>query len=206
MDWQKKEITKSIVSLVISSLLSLWALLMIIGITIYNGGSFAKGSLIFIVMLGFFLLIVWTNYKSLKESIDKYNKSKDSELPEKLKKLNPYKSQEEMRSAFYSERQSSVFQDNDFVITQCFFVSSKKDTVFYINGILDVKPVVHMVNGIIDYVTLFILYYDGKKYEFKFRRPLGISNMQEKANKIEFVANIIASNSDNFRKYPDCQF
>lgn len=204
MDWQKKKIIKNIVSLVCSSLLALWALIMIIGFA-NNDGSSGKGIFLFVVMLGFFALIAWSNYKSLKESIEEYRQNNDSKLLDELKVLNPYKSQEQMKSAFNAEKQDTVFQDDDFTITKSFLVSSTENTVFYINGIIDVKPVVQKVNGIIDYVTLYVLYCDGKKYEFKFRRPLGFSNMQEKANKIELVANIIARNSDNFRKYPTCR-
>ncbi len=202
MNWQKKEITKKAISLVLSILLVVWALVMIIGFANYHDGAGGKGIFIFVIMLAFFSLIAWANYKGLMETLEQYKQNTESNLAEELKHLNPYVSREEMSAAFNSERPNPLFQDDDFVITKSFFISSRENTLFFTNGILDVKPVVQKVNGIIDYVSLSILYYDGKKYEFKFRRPLGFSNMKEKANKIELVANIIASNSDNFRKYP----
>lgn len=205
MEWQKKEIVKKVFSFALSVLLVLYALGMIIGFINYNDGAVGKGIIIFVIMLGFFSLIAWTNCKGLIEAVQEYKVNQNSNLTDELKLLNPYNSQKEMQAAFDIEKQNPLFEDDDFVITKSFLASPTKISLFIVNGILDVKTLVHKVNGIIDSVTLSVLYYDGKKYEFKFDRPFGFSNMQEKANKIELVANIVASNSENFRKYPTCR-
>ena len=205
MDWQRKEITKKMISLVLSTLFALGGIGMIIGFLNYNDNP--GGALLFLAFFSaFFALIAWSNYRDLKESLEEYKSNKNNDLVETLKRLNPYNSFEAMQTTYSIEKQSPLFADDDFIITKSFLVRSNENSPFVLNCILDAKVVVQKVNGIIDYVTLSILYYDGKKYEFKFNRPLGFSNMQEKVNKIEYVANIIASNSANFRKHPSCRF
>ena len=204
MEWQKKEVVKKMVSFALSILLVLFAHGSIIGFSAYNG-TVKAGIVVFVIMLGFFSLVAWSNYKGMLEAIQKYKVNKNSNLADELKLLNPYNSQEEMQAAFDIEKQTPLFKNDDFFITKSFFTSPSKISIFIINGVLDVKTLVHKVNGIVDSVTLSILYYDGKKYEFKIDRPFGVSNMQEKATRVEFVANIIAANSKNFRKYPTCR-
>ena len=209
MDWQRKAITKKVVSLILSVLLALWALAMIIGFVNYNDDVDTGSIVLFGFFSAFFALIAWSNYRDLKESLKEYKSNKDNDLVETLKHLNPYKSQEEMQAAFNIEKQTPFFADEEFVITSSFFECSSKKNLFVINGILDLKIHIQKVNGAIDYVNLGILYYDGRRYDLKFNRPLGFSSekkIQEKIKKIEFIANIIASNSENFRKYPTCRF
>lgn len=204
MDWKRKEIIKKAVSLILSVLLTILAIVMIIGIATNDDNSGA-GLFIFVIMLVLFALATWSSFVGLKEAIEDYNQTANSNIFEELRYLNTYNSQANMNEAFNEERQNAIFEDNDFVITKSFFFCSTKDHLFIIDGILDVKLILHKVNGIIDYVSLSILYYDGKKYEFKFNRSLGISNMQEKVDKVELVANLVARYSDNFRKYSTCR-
>lgn len=191
------------ISAVVASLLALGALFMIVGFA--NNDSSGKGIFLFAVMTVFFVLIAWSNFRALKEHVKEYRQNKDGGLFDELRNINPYKSHEEIRIAYDNERQHPIFQDDDFTITQSFLIGPNEFTIFYIDGILDAKPVVQKVNGVVDYVSLYILYCDGRKYEFKIERTLGFSNMKKEVEKIEFVANTIAHNSNNFRKYPNCK-
>ena len=66
--------------------------------------------------------------------------------------------------------------------------------------IADITHLVHKTNFVIDYISIIALYSDGKKYEIKYRRHLGISNMEEKAKTTQAIANVLATNCDNLRK------
>ena len=113
-----------------------------------------------------------------------------------------YRSNSELLLAFQLQKNSPLYQDDKIIITNEFFAKQGENQIFVVDGILDVVPFVQKVNGIIDYVSLIFLYYDGKRYEIKYRRPFGVFNMQEKVNNVQSAANIIASKSQNFRKYP----
>lgn len=207
MDYNKKEIIKQAVSMIGSALFALGCLVMIFFAKKHGGDAAGKGIVLFAFMMLFFLLIAWSNYRALRDAIKIYRSNINGNVILELQRLIPYESQKEMISAFNEEKKTAIFQDDDFVITRSFFVSLTENTVFYLNGIVDAKPVVQKINGVIEYVNLHILYCDGIEYEFKIcRKPLEMINMQEKANKIEFVANIIASKSENFRKYPTYRF
>lgn len=66
--------------------------------------------------------------------------------------------------------------------------------------IADITHLVHKTNFVIDYISIIALYSDGKKYEIKYRRPLGISNMEEKAKTTTAIVNVLAANCNNLRK------
>ena len=77
-----------------------------------------------------------------------------------------------------------------------------------IDGILDARVIVHKTNGITEKVELIILYYDGEKTTFDYRRPIGFSGgdvMRECANNLENALNLIAHRSKLFRKYDCCR-
>lgn len=203
MNWHKEEVLKKCVSLAICSLLLIFSVAMIIGALSTGSG---KGVFLFVIMFLFFVLSTWANYKSLMETIKKYKKSTDEKLINELRNINIFNSEKEMRTEFDNQKQNKLYEDDEFIITETFFANNNGKDLLIIDGILDVKVIVERANGVIQWTSLNILYYDGNKYEFRIDRPLGISNMKEQVNKLEQVAVIISQKSKNFRKYSSCVF
>lgn len=204
MNFNKKEMIVNSIRLTIFSLLTIGSLIILLYCVF--GDDVGTFIIVPIAMLFYFGVMTWASYSALRTAAEKYKSIKDSGLLNKLENLNPYKTVVEMRNAFKEQKKNCIYADEDFIITEDFFASLSENSLLITNGILDVKTLVSKVNGVIEYVSLSVLYYDGEKYEFEIRRPLGISHMKEKVNSVQQVANIIANKSENFRKYPSCTF
>lgn len=198
MDWHTKTIVRNAFSLLIAVLLTI--LFIVLFVSAIND-QHNSGIFLFAFLSLFGGLIIYSTFKQLIEAIKKQKNASTIDLLSELKNINQYGSNEEMLAAFHLQKTSPLYQDKKIIITND-FLTQGEDTIFIINGILDVIPFVQKVNGIIDYVSLNFLYYDGKRYEIKYRRSLGFSDMQERVNSIKLAANIIATKSANFRKYP----
>ena len=203
MDWQNKKIHKSVLSLVISVLLALVFLALFIG-----GLSNGEDSGIVICLLGvaFFAVVAWCSYKELIENKEEYKHNVENNVFGEMKRLVAYNSYEEMKARFDFEQQNTIFRDDYFVITENFLYSIKKDWLFPVEGILDAKAIMHKTNFVIDYVSVNILYCDGKCYEVKINRPLGFHDMKYETEVVEYVVKTVAYKGVNFRKYPNYRF
>ena len=203
MNWHKEELLKKVAASIISGLSAILALVMIIGF-LNNGTS--KGVFLFVIMLLYFVLLTWANCKSLMETIEKYKKSTDNSVINELNDINPFCSEKEMRDEFNKQQQHKIYEDDEFIVTESFLANKNRKDLFLVDGILDIKVIVKKANGVIEWTSLNILYYDGNKYEFRTDRPLGISNMKEQVNRLEKVAIIISRKSKSFKKYPSYVF
>ena len=199
MTWHTKMIIRKAFALLVSALLTVlfFALL----ISAVNEDPDAS-LLVFALLLLFLCVVTYSQYKQLREAIDKQKEASTTNLLSTLKHVNPYGSPAELVAAFEAQEPNALYRDKKVTITTTFIQNEDDHKIFVIDGVLDVISYVQKANGIIEYVSLIFLYYDGNRYEIKYRRPLGISDMQKKAAEVNYAANIIAKNSKNFRKYP----
>lgn len=115
-------------------------------------------------------------------------------------RLNKVGNMDKISKYFYDQVNKKLFEDEKIILTPELFI--KKDNyedTFLNSEILDVTHLIHKTNFVIDYVSITILYSDGKNYEIKYKRPLGISDMEKKAKNVLLVANILANNCENLR-------
>lgn len=199
MNWHTKMIVRKAFALLVAILLTILSVILFISAI---NEEFNSETFIFAFLSIFMGIITYSTFKQLIETIDKKKESENIDIQFELKNVNRYSSSEELLNAFYSQKGTPLYQDDKIIITNDFLANQKENKIFIISGILDAVPFVNKVNGVIDYVSLIFLYYDGRRYEIKYRHPLGIFDMQSKANNINFAANIIATKSENFRKYP----
>ncbi|MBR3968996.1 MAG: hypothetical protein IKJ93_05355 [Clostridia bacterium] len=199
MKWHTKMVIRKAFALLIAVLLTILAIILFISSIKEEHTS---GIFLFVFLSLFMAIITYSTFKQLLETIDNENASKSIDFFSEFKNVTPYPSHNELLSAFYLQKNAPLYQDDKIIITNEFLAKQKEGKIFIIDGILDVVSFTQKANGIITYVSLIFLYYDGKRYEIKYRRPLGISNMQEKANNVNSAATIIATKSINFRKYP----
>ena len=199
MNWHKKMIFHKGFALLVS--LFLMVLTVVFFISAMNEG-YNSGAFLFGFLSLFMGGVIYSSYKQFIGAIQKQKEAAQENLLSELKSINKYDSAEELSAAFNLQKHNILYQDNKITITNDFIKEEKNGQVFIIDGVLDAVLFVQKVNGIIDYVSLIFLYYDGNRCEIKYRRPLGISNMQEKADNICQAVNIISNKSENFRKYP----
>lgn len=198
MNWHKKTIIRKAFALLVSILLTIvFAVLFMSAIR-----EEADGLLFFALLLLFMCVVTYSQYKQFIEAIEKQKEASNTNLISALKYVNPYGSPAELASAFEAQKANALYRDEKVTITATFIQKQDDYKIFMVDGVLDVISYVQKANGIIEYVSLIFLYYDGNRYEIKYRRPLGISDMQKKAAEANRAANIIATNGKNFRRYP----
>ena len=198
MNWHKKTIIKKVFALLVSILMTIvFAVLFVSAIKEEPDGLF-----IFALLLLLMCVVTYSQYKQLIEAIEKQKEASNTDLISALKYVNPYGSPAELAFAFEAQKANALYRDEKVTITDTFIQRTDDNKIFMVDGVLDVVSYVQKANGIIEYVSLIFLYYDGNRYEIKYRRPLGVSDMQKKAAEINYAANIIAKNSKHFRKYP----
>lgn len=108
-----------------------------------------------------------------------------------------------LQIANYFEEQLNqiIIEDENVIITPELFVFKKNYEQTLINDeIADVTHLIHKTNFAIDYISIIVLYSDGKKYEIKYKRPFGPYDMNKKAKDTSIIANILANNCNNLRK------
>ena len=200
MTYHNKRIAMKSAALIVSILL----LCLFVGLLVATASSGRSDAIaLFIFLLLFMGLTVYFSYQELMEAINDNKKGTYTNLYSVLQNINPYHSYEELVVAFNAQTPSSLYQDDKIIITNEFLAKHDGKDIYIIDGILDVQSIVHSVNGVIDYVSLAFLYCDGKRYQIKYRRPLGFKpRMREKADSVNRAANILANRSKNFRKYP----
>ena len=202
MKYHKVQMLKYSAYLAIYSVLAICALIALVYVITENIGG--KGIFIFIFILAYLGLGIYLNAHGLLKVIDEYKTVRDSGLLQMLRNINPYSSYAEMISAANEERQHAIYEDDEIFITENFLGS---DCIpLLLNGILDARVIVHKTNGITEKIELIVLYYDGEKSTFEYRRPFGLSGskvMNECEKNLEYALNLIAKKSTLFRKY-DC--
>ena len=203
MKWHIKSIVRNIVAVILSAIIFvIFGIMAVFSFTQQDDTSITIFMCFFALFSGLFL---FGSIKQLAASIDKSKQSKQINILEQITGIQKYKTADEMIIAYCQQKQMPIYQDEKIIVTEE-FVAETEGKIYLINGILDVIPFVSKVNGFIEYVSLVFLYYDGKRYEIQYRNQLGGSNLKEKANQIQYVANIIARKSVNFRKYPAYSF
>ena len=199
MNWHKKMIFRNGFALLVSLLLMVGAIVLFI-FAIIEGET--SGAFLFGFITLFMGFATYSSYKQHMDAIQKQKEAVQENLLSELKSINKYHSIEELSAAFNSQKHNILYQDDEITITNGFMKEKGSGRVFIIDGILDAVSYVHKVNGIINYVSLIFLYYNGNSYKIKYERPLGISNMQKIVDSTSHAVNIIATKSENFRKYP----
>lgn len=198
MKWHAKLIIKRSIGLVVALLLtSLFVLLLIWG----TNEDIGAGVLFYVFLILFMAIVTFSQCKQLIEAIKDY-KEADSNLLLELKYVNPYGSPAELSAAYEAQKSNALYQDDKISITYTFLHIKDNYKIFMVDGVLDAGVYTQKVNGVIDYVSFIFLYYDGKRYEIKYKRPLGISDMQKKIQEVKTAASILAVTSKNYRKYP----
>ena len=198
MKWHTKKIIKRSIGLVVAVLLTaIIIFLFILG----TNDDIGAGVLFYIFLILFMSLVTFSQCKQLIEAIKDY-KEADSKLILQLMYVNPYDSPAELSAAYNTQKSNALYQDDKITITATFIQTKDNGKIFMVDGVLDAGLYVQKVNGVIDYLSFIFLYYDGKRYEIKYRRPWGISDMQKKVQEVKIAANIIARTSKNFRRYP----
>lgn len=201
MKWHNKKITKRIIGLVLAIPLTLLMIVMlIVGISQDN----SSGIILFAFLSIFMGFATWSNIKDLTDLIqEQHNAAVAESLPE-FKQINPYKTHEQMVAVYNTQRHIVLYKDKKIFITPDFIVTQSGRKLFLIDGVLDVIPFVQKTNGIVSHISLNILYYDGKRYEFRQNHPFGVvTDMQEEIKGICYAANIIANKSKNYAKFPN---
>lgn len=204
MKYHKEQMFKHGAWLALFAVLAIGAL---VGL-IYVISDDIGGAAIFIclLMLAYFGFGTYSNAHGLSKAMSEYKAVKDSGLLKVLENINPYPTYTAMLSAAKKETQNIVYKDDEIFITDNFLGSD--NFVLLIDGILDARVIVHKTNGITEKIELIVLYYDGKKTTFKYRRPFGLSGanaMRECASNLEYALNLIARKSTLFRKYDCCR-
>lgn len=189
MKYQKEKLTSQIVKFAISIILFLVILFM----CIHSSFHF-----VFVIILLYMGLVTWANWKSLQTIKDEYKRIKENNPLDNLVEIDKYQSIAEMRKALKEQLNIKLYEDEELIITQDFLVEKDRlSDPYLINGILDVKPFGSKVNGVFEYVSLIILYYDGNKYELRYNKVFG---NKEKLDELVEVANIVANISKNYKK------
>lgn len=176
---------------------------LIYAITTSVGGA---GIFISLMMLAFFGFGTYANVQEFLKTLAEYKSIKDSGLLKVLWNINPYSTYMEMLAAANQEKQNKIYEDDEILITDHFLLSG--NYVLLIDGILDARVIVHKTNGITEKIELIILYYDGEKTTFDYRRPIGFSGgeaMRECTSNLEYALSLIAKKSKLFRKYDCCR-
>lgn len=198
MKWHFKMVVKKTFAVIVSILLTaLFVFLYFIG----SDEDIGAGVLFYVFLVLFMCLVTYSQCKQLIEAIKDY-KEVNTNLLLELKYVNSYGSPAELAAAFDVQKSNALYQDDKVIITTTFVQMKENYKIFMVDGILDAGIYIQKVNGVIDYISFIFLYYDGKRYEIKYNRPWGISDMQKKAEEVNFAANILASESKNFRKHP----
>ena len=203
MKYHKEQILKHSGWLALYSVIAIGALVGLIYAITSNAGV---GIVIPILMLAYFGFGIYANARGLSKAMGEYKAVKSSGLLRVLEKINPYSTHTEMFSAAKKEKQTKLYEDDQIFITESFLGSG--NFILLLDGILDASVTVHKTNGITERIELIVLYYDGEKTTFEYRRPVGFSGssaMQEQAKKLEIALNIIAKKSRLFRKYDCCR-
>lgn len=116
-------------------------------------------------------------------------------------RLNKIGTRAQIANYFEDQLKQKIIEDEKIIVTPDLLVLKNNYEQTLINDeIADITHLVHKANFVIDYISIIALYSDGKKYEIKYRRHLGISNMEEKAKTTQAIANVLAANCDNLRK------
>lgn len=116
-------------------------------------------------------------------------------------RLNKIGTPQEISDFFEQQINKKIIEDEKVIVTpKLFIIKNKYEDTLINEDILDITHFVHKSNSIIDYISIKILYNDGKVYEIKYNRPLGISDMESKSEAILNIVNVLAENCDNLRK------
>ena len=116
-------------------------------------------------------------------------------------RLNKIGNKQQIASYFDDQLKQAIIEDEKIIVTpELLIVKNNYEQTLINDEIADITHLVHKTNFVIDYISIIALYSDGKKYEIKYRRPLGISNMEEKAKTTTAIANVLATNCNNLRK------
>lgn len=204
MKYHKEQMLKHGGWLALYAVIAIGALIGLIYSIINSTGG--AGIFIPLVMLAYFGFGTYANAQAFLKALSEYNSVKDSGLLKVLENINPYPTYAGMLAAAKQEKQHKIYEDDEILITDHFLLSG--NFVLLIDGILDARVIVHKTNGITEKVELIILYYDGEKTTFDYRRPIGFSGgdvMRECANNLENALNLIAHRSKLFRKYDCCR-
>ena len=169
-------------------------------------GEDSVGIVILLLIFAYLSFMTWANATAFSTAKEQYNTVKDSGLLKVIETINPYATYNEMFAAFKKERQTKLYEDDQIFLTDSFLGSD--NFCLLIDGILDARVIVHKTNGVTEKVELIILYYDGEKTTFDYRRPVGLSGhkaMIECTHNLEVALNLVAQKSKLFRKYDCCR-
>ena len=184
---KKARMKKFYKNLLISAPISLFALMLV---TDEESDLMLFGILI-LILAAVFLII------ALKYFISAFN-CEDSTF---FLRLNKIGNKQQIASYFDDQLKQAIIEDEKIIVTpELLIVKNNYEQTLINEEIADITHLVHKTNFVIDYISIIALYSDGKKYEIKYRRPLGISNMEEKAKTTTATANILAANCNNLRK------
>lgn len=115
-------------------------------------------------------------------------------------RLNKYGTKEHIAKYFCDQIAKTLFEDEKVIVTPELFINKNNYEDTFLNSeILDIEHLIHKVNTVIDFISITILYSDGKYYKIKYKRPLGFFDMEEKAKSVLKVANTLAVNCENLR-------
>lgn len=196
MEYQKEKFLGQIAKFAITLIIFL-VMLMIFIASISEGTS---GAWIFLLPLGYSGLLAWAHGKALCEAKAELDKQKKDNPLAHLEDVDKYKNQAEMCKAMQEQKEYKIYEDDELFITEEFLVvKSMPSYPFLLNGILDVKPYMNRVNGVVDKIGIMILYYDGYKQDFRYDKSLG-DDMNYKWEGIKVASNIIANKSKNYKK------
>lgn len=204
MKYHKEKILKHSAWLALYAAIAIGALIGLV-YSIANGVGGA-GVFISLLMLAYFGFGAYSNAYGLSKVMGEYKAVKDSGLLKVLETIDPYPTYREMLAAVNREKQNKLYEDDEIFITDSFLVSG--NFALLLDGILDARVIVHKTNGVTERIELIILYYDGEKTTFDYRRPFGLSGsdaMRECASNLEYALNLIARKSKLFRKYDCCR-
>ena len=152
-----------------------------------------------LMLFGFLILMpaVVFLFIALKHLISSFN-CDDSAF---FLRLNKIGTRAQIANYFEDQLKQIIIEDEKIIVTPDLLILKNNYEQTLINDeIADITHIVHKTNFVIDYISIIALYSDGKKYEIKYRRPLGISNMEEKAKTTQAIVNVLAANCDNLRK------
>ena len=184
---KKARMKKFYKNLLISAPISLFALMLI---TDEESDLMLFGILILIPAVVFLII-------ALKHLISAFN-CEDSTF---FLRLNKIGNKQQIASYFDDQLKQAIIEDEKIIVTsELLIVKNNYEQTLINDEIADITHLLHKTNFVIDYISIIALYSDGKKYEIKYRRPLGISNMEEKAKTTTAIANILAANCNNLRK------
>ena len=199
MKWHHQHVVKKVALFVLAILLDCFAVGFFSLSIVYDKGV---GIFICVIMLLYAGLLTYASFKQLSEALEQKKIAVAFDLLKDLKYLDKYGTNDDIVGSFEQQKCDPLYQDEKIIITNDFVSLHGNKKVFLIDGVLDVVAFVSKANGVIEWVKLIILYYDGKKYEVVFRRSPMRLRMKEIANSVNRAANIIAIKSENYRRYP----